>query len=387
MTNRIMLLLVILVFLLAPPVSAAEVEEGIVEGYVLNKTQGNSVANLEVRLSTYMNNQVVKSFTTNTGIDGYFVFKGLLTGISYQHLVMVNYQGVEYSSEELTLKSDGLIKRITLPVYNTTDDDKVVRVEQAHVIIYIEPEGLLVKEYLVFSNDSTLTYVGSRNTADGTMKTLRFILPEQVDEIEITQGLHDCCIVASEDGFYDTDPLSPEGREVIYSYRIKPDASTYVFKHKVNYPIGHLILLVQTDNVKVINPQLLSNEVIDIEGKKFTSFTGDDIESGITISIELLDVSGGRRIHGAWVLTIWLLVILTVFLLIFMLRKKKLTTLKAKTGVEAQYQQGITELAQMDNNFADGKLEEDTYIKLRAAKKSHIVKLQRKMQGKYGSES
>ena len=181
MIKRIILLVVILTLSLTAPALAAEPDSGIIEGQVVNGTEGgSSVADQNITLNIYLNDAEVDSTTAKTDAQSRFVFEGLSTELGYSYQVTLNFQQADYTGDWISF-DDGETNEFTeVTVYDSTTSDEAIRVAMAHTIIYVEQGSLEVVEYYLFVNETDRTYIGSTMaTADGTKETRRFSLPEK----------------------------------------------------------------------------------------------------------------------------------------------------------------------------------------------------------------
>jgi len=160
--KHLALLVVIFTLILAVPASAAEPGKGIIEGQIVNGTEGGgSVANQEITLKTYLNNAEVDSTTTLTDAEGRFAFNELSTETDYGYEVTLTFQEAEYNNEWLTFDNGEATKFTVVTVYDSTASDEAIRVELVHTIIYVESGSLRVEEYLLFTNEADRTFIGS----------------------------------------------------------------------------------------------------------------------------------------------------------------------------------------------------------------------------------
>jgi LPXTG-motif cell wall-anchored protein len=375
--------------LLSPAsVSAAEIGQGTIEGQVINDTEnGGSVDSQEVILTTYLGEEEMETESTTTASDGFFRFLEISTepGLSYD--VEVLYQEVEYRSERLVFDDDNLIKSIELIVYDTTENPEVIEMELAHIIIYVESDILQVEEYLLFINESDKTYVGMISSNDESIReSLKFTIPKGAAELKAGYGLMDCCIIITENGFIDTMPVLPGPKEVVYSYQIYPDSKEYVFSKDADYPVRNLTLLIQGENIDISSEQLFADEPLSIEGVTFNHLTGNNIARGEQLSVQLSELP----VTGSSINIVWLALILAIliggFLFVFTLRRRKLVVEVPPESKEKAYQEVLTELAQLDDDFEDGKIDKEVYRRLRDEKKSQLLQSAKSIKGNAGNQ-
>ncbi len=383
MIKRIALLVTIAILSLSASVLAAEAGSGIIEGQVVNGTEGgSSIADQDITLKTYLNDSEVDSAVTKTGADGHFVFDGLSTESGYSYQVTLTFQQADYTGDWLTFNDGETSKFSEVIVYDATTSDESIKVATAHTIIYVEPGSLWVVEYFLFVNEADRTYIGSKEIAEGTRETARFSLPEEATEVEYGIGLMECCVYGSEEGFVDTMPVLPGGREVVYAYRVNYNSGAYAFSRRVNYPTASFDLLVQGEGVKVAGDQLTTAEPLNIEGMLFTHVSGRDLARGDTLvaSVSNLPETDNQGV------TLWVVLAVAVlvsgFSISYLLRRKRVQPVSPEGNLDQRRQRLLLELAQLDDEFEGGKIPEDVYHKLRIEKKAQLVALMQKLERK-----
>ncbi len=387
MIKRIALLMVIFILSLSTSALAAEPGDIIIEGQVVNGTEGgSSVANQEITLNAYLNDTELNSTITKTDSEGRFVFDSLSTepGNSYQ--VTLTFQEVDYSSEWLSFDDSETSRFTEVTVFDSTTSDEAIKVEMAHTIIYIEEGSLLVMEYLLFVNEADRTYIGSKEiNTDGTKETLRFSLPEEATELQPKSGLMECCIYSSEEGFVDTMPVLPGDAEVLYSYRVDYNSGAYTFSRNVNYPTVNYDLLIQGESSKVISDQLTTAEPFDIDGTWFNHVSGTDLILGNTLVARLSDLPEVSNQGSLIWVTLAMVVLAGGFSFGYLLKRKKAQPLSPEDTLDQRRQGLLIELAQLDDDFEGGRISEEVYRKQRAEKKVQLVELIQKPKEKRDS--
>ncbi len=377
----------ILILSLAAPALAAEPGNGVIEGQVINGTEGaSSVTDQEVTLKISLDNNEVDSKTTKTDAEGRFVFDGLATDSGYGYEVTIKFQQADYYSEQLSFNDGETSKYTEVTVYDSTTSADSVRVEMAHTVIYIEEESLLVAEYFLFVNESDRTYIGSKEmTTEGTRETLTFFLPEDATELQLGQGLMECCVYGSGDGFVDTMPVLPGGKEMIFSYLVAYDSGKYNFSQNMNYPTANYDLLVQGEGSQISSDQLMAKEPMDIGGTLFNHLSGDDLTPGdvvVTRLSGLPDTSNQGTV--IWV-GLTLAVLTIIFSFVYVLKRRRLQPAGIESSLKQQRQRLLVEIAQLDDAFESRKIGEEGYRKLRAGKKKQLVTLIQKAKEKSGT--
>ncbi len=377
MIKRIVLLMIVFVLSLSAPALADESGSGMIEGRIVNGTEGSSsVVGQDVTLKTYLDDAEVGATTARTDAEGSFVFDGLSTEPSYCYQVMLTYQQAEYQSEHLSFDEGETGKSVEVTVYDSTTSDEAIKVEVAHTIIYVGQGSLQVKEYFLFVNEADRTYIGSKEViTEGDRETLKFSLPEEATQLQITLGLMECCIVTSEKGFTDTMPVLPGTSEVAYSYKVNHNSGTYTFSRNVSYPTTKYDLLFQGESIEVTGDQLAAGEPMTIEGTQFSHLTGEALAPGDILVVQLPGLpSTSNQGLARWV-ALTLIVLAGGFGLGYLLRKKRVQPVRPEDSLDRRRQGLLIELAQLDDDFDGGKIPEEDYRRLRTEMKAQLVEL------------
>ena len=387
MIKHIALLAIIFVLSLPASALAAEPGSGIIEGRVVNGTAGGgSVANQDITLNTYLNDAEIGATTAKTNTDGQFVFDGVSTGSGYSYQVTLVFQEAEYYSEWLNFDDGETTEFAEVTVYDSTTSDEAIKVAMSHTIIYVGQGSLKVMEYLFFTNVADLTYIGPEEAAavEGS-KTLRFALPAEATETQITLGLMVCCIRDGDGGFVDTMPFLPGGKEVAYSYTVNHNSGTYTFSQNVNYPTTRYDLLLQGEYIGPISDQLTAEEPMDIEGTLFKHFSSSNLAPGDTLVVQLSSLPDPNRSGGIIWVALVLVVLIVGFGFIYLLRKRRLQPVSTQDSLDQKKQRLLVELAHMDDAFEEGKIPEDVYHRLRAEGKAQLVELMQRTKEESGN--
>ncbi len=374
MTKRIALLVTIFILSIASPVLATESGSGVIEGRIVNGTaDGSIVTDQEVTLNIYLDDAQEGTATFMTDAEGQFKFEGLSTALGYGYEIVINFQGAEYNSKRLNFDEGETAKSTELTVYDSTNDDETIKIAMSHMIIYVEENTLLVKEYHLLVNEADRTYIGA--TGEINTGVLYFSLPEGATELQPTMGLMDCCIVSNENGFADTMPVLPGMKEVAYSYRLYPSSGTYTFSQMINYPIYRLDLLVQGGDIEVASEQLAADEPMHISGIHYDHLSGQELIPGDILMMRLSGLPG-TNIQGnaIWVL-LALAVIVAGFIFVFLIRKKKPIPVSNDDDLSLRKQRLLAELADLDEDFEDGRISKKDHDQLRTEKKAELIEM------------
>ena len=386
MTKRIALGVVIFILSLSAPVLAAE--DGVIEGLLVNGTEGgsSSVADQDITLKTYLDNTEVASTAAKTDADGYFIFDGLETELGYIYQITLTFQQADYYSEGLSFAEGETTKSTEVVVYDSTTSDAAIKVTMSHTVIYVEQGSLWVEKYFLFVNTDNRTYIGSKEApTPGGRETLRFSLPKGATELQYVRGLMGCCIIDSEDGFIDTMPVLPGGKEVVYSYRVDYNSGAYTFSQGVNYPTTNFALLVQGEDIEVASDQLTVEEPMVVEDIWWNHLSGQELASGNILDIRLSGLPQATNQASIMWVVLAVVILGAASGFIYLKRKGRLQPVSHEDDFAQRRQRLLVELAQLDDDFEAGKIQEESYHRLRSVKKAQLIELTQGPKDKSGS--
>ncbi len=377
MIKHLALLVTAFILSLSTPASAAEPDSGVIYGQLVNGTKGSSsVTHQDITLKAYQSDNERDPVATKTDAKGKFVFDGLATDTSYSYQVTLTFQQAEYHSEEFSFNKGETSKSVEVTVYDSTTSDEAIWVATGHTIIYIGQGNLLVKEYLLFVNESDRTYIGSRGAGtDGGRETLRFFLPNGASELQLAGDLMGRCILSSEGDLIYIMPVLPGNMEIAYTYRVNYSSGTYIYSQRVNYPTDIFNLMVQGEGPTVTSHQLTTEGLIDFEGTLFNHLLGSDFTPGETLVVHLSDLPEANNQAAALWALLALVVTICGFGFSYLLRKSKPQPVNLKDDFNQTKYRLLTEMAQLDDDFEAGKIQEENYRRLRATRKAQLVKL------------
>ncbi|MFH1646998.1 MAG: hypothetical protein ABID71_04815 [Chloroflexota bacterium] len=369
MIKRILLLAVLLVLALSVPVAAAD-PGGIIEGQLINGTANStSPTGLAVTLSVFFNDVETESTVTTADADDRFVFTGLDTGPEYRYEAATRYQGVEYRSEPVTFENGDPSGAADIIVYDTTASDEAILVMMSHMILSSQPDSLLVREYYLFVNYSDRTYLGPGG--DAARGTLRFSLPPGAVNLRLTMGLLDGDILLNEDGFMDTRPLPPGSHELAFSYVVGRDSGRYTLNQPIYYPTNRFDLLIQSEDIQVSSAQLAQDEPMDIGGQTYGHLSGQGLAAGNTLAINVSGESGTGGPGLYWLVPLVIVVAAAVFIPLYLVRKRRLRPVPAGGAADRQLLL-LNEIAELDESFEAGQINEEDYHARRDAMKAEL---------------
>ncbi len=350
---------------------------GTIQGQITNGTSGGgSVAGVQVTLFATNSDNSTTHLTTTADASGHYEFKGVNSASTSTYVIGLNYQEADYYSDAQTFSDNETTKNVDITVYESTTDDSAITVVNAHTVMFLENGGLTIQELYVFANMSDRTYIGTLDAATGARGTLRFSLPAGFADLQFGGDLAATGVMASDTGFLDTAPVQPGAKQAFYSYTIPLKSSTYTYSRKIDYPTLKYSMLVQGDKVSIKSDNLTAAGTTNMGTTVFTNVTGSNLAAGSTLSATLSGLDVARKTSPLLWTGLGVIVVGLGLLGLYFLKRKKPETVSAP--VDAQEEERLlAAIADLDDDFENGKIGEGPYRAARAKLKAELVELEK----------
>jgi hypothetical protein len=370
-------LILALMLVVAVPFGASTANDGIIEGSLVNSTAGsvNSVAGLSVILQIYQGSSAGSEKTALSDQEGKYFFDGLKTEADYVYVIKVVFQDVDYYSEPIAFEAGETLKTSQVKVYDTTSSDKSIFIDMAHVIISASTDVLNIRENYLIMNNSDLTYIGSNSS--GKRDTLKFNVPRYATSVTGSVGLDQSLITVQNGSFFSDSVVTPDGTFVSYTYKLAFTEDQKILSWQTNYDMGRFDLLIENPNVRVSGDRLTPESPLTISGKTYDHYSILDLKKGDTLDIHfsgLLPDTQKGSFNWAW---LSLIPVAGVIITLIVLRKKKSRSKSTSEIIPASglKDQLLSEIAALDDSYAEGNINHAEYLKLRHEKKQKLMDL------------
>lgn len=281
--KRIPLFILSLLLLLAagwaPPPQGGEV---VVTGQVTNETPGGTLpAGQPVTLHVLSGMETMETYTTTLSSEGAFRFEDLTLEPDTTLVARVRYQDVAYLSEFVTYDPGGEEPALPVTVYETTDDPSGVVITQLHFFLVVEGDRLQVSEYYLVSNRSERTFVGTQDAEAGRRTTLSFQLPEGAENLRFDSGVLGERFVERAGGFADTRPIPPgmTTSEILFTYEL-PYREGMELDRTPDVGVSSVVLLLAEGGMALEGGQLEAAGTMETQMGPAVSYTAGPLEAG-----------------------------------------------------------------------------------------------------------
>ncbi len=365
---------------------------GTLSGSVINGTAGATLpANLTVTLQGFKGTELLPPQTTVADAEGRFQFSGLETGADYSYIVYTEYLGIQYGTDALKFEADQNQLEADLFIYETTTSDEAISIARIHFIITASEGALVVDEVQSFSNSGDRTYIGAEPPAGAQRTTVRFAPPPQAQDVQVDEGANVGRFVQTADGYADTLPVVPgqSTLQVILSYVIPYDAASTLLTTTFLYPTRAVNVFLSDSGVEMSSQQMILMGQMGTGAQAYIGYVGQNFAKGDTLTLEFkgkvatgaptATPSGGLSTTG-YVLIAGGLVLLLVALAVAYpaLRRKgeAAPSEEAAMPCDDECEELLAAIADLDDLFEAGELDEETYRRRRQALKARLLEIQ-----------
>jgi len=381
---------------LLAPIALAQ-GEGVIEAQVVNGTEGGgSVEGLTVTLRAFQGMMdELEPQTAVADAGGRVCFEGVDTSPDVTYVLTAPYRGVDYNSRPLNFEEGGGRTLIaSFEVYEVTGNSNEtgieIEVERMHVFVEFQDGAMSVGELYIFTNTGDQTFIGVEDPQLGRRLTLRFALPEGATNLRFQMGGEGGRYVTTEEGFADTEAVRPgTGQQVLYGYTMSyREADTFDFFKPLLYPTANLNVLVPRVGVKVTSDQVELGEIRTVEGQAYLNLNGKNFAAGDQLSVHFAGLQGvvqqpatPEATEGGfdpnWI-ALGLAALALVGVVIYPALRRSGTPASASESVEpagARLTPLLQAIADLDDAFEAGRMDESSYRQQRQALKSEALAL------------
>jgi len=258
---------------------------GIIKGEVINNNKKLGEAGVQLVLKAFMGDRETDERRAKTNEKGEFEFLNLPWDRGYT--ISLNYKGAEYVTDKMVFFPDEDEKVLELPVYETTESDTDIAIEEGHMIIQVSDGSISVADITVLNNKGEGIFIGENDIEGGRKETLSFSIPDGATNISFIHGLSQDMLVRTREGFSDTQGVWHGLKRVVYTYELPYESGRNEISKVVSYPTDSFLLLVSDSGDEVGVEGLLGGESVEVEGNNYLKWIGNNLNKGSNIIITI----------------------------------------------------------------------------------------------------
>ena len=364
----------------------AALEKFEIQGKVIPPTGVTLNGGITANLQLYDGMTLSSVLTTDVAADGSFTFKDVEPVEGRVYMVLVNYEGLQYSSDPIHTTDivNGQPVKVEVPVSQTTTDASVLSAQRMHVFFDLSNSttSIQVVELYVINNSSDRVVVAETPG----QPVVTFNLPVGAVNLQFQDGtLGDGQYVATESGFGDLRPISPgDGVQELFAYEL-PYTSKLSLDLPISLPVEAAVIMVP-QGVKLKSSQLSSSGQSSMSGMNIEIYTSSNLAKDSTLKMTLSGRPGSSSSTSNNLVAIILGgVALAAALggaIFLILRQRKPLAVE---GVEEEEPPSLETsdslmdaIIALDDEFQAGKLPREAYETRRAELKARLAELQGK---------
>jgi hypothetical protein len=366
---------------------------GVVEGRVVNATEGKPVSSITVTLHVLQGDVEIDRLASQADGQGRFRFAGLDSGPTMSYWAEAAYQGVGFSSgQPRPFAENQQTLSLPLDVFEATTGDADISLERVHYIVEYDPAHIYVAELYLFDNSGRRVYVG-REGEDGRPETVRIVLPPGAENVASQAGGLDPRFKLTPGALIDTAPVLPGSAShvIFFGYVLPYQGDTFRLEREVPYAVENVNVLSEDSGPQLSGEQLTPLGVHQAQGQSYQNYTSTPLEKGAKLVVNIGGLSRVRAVPeepSAPAVAVsqytlrWLGVGLAVLALLATgaypwLRQRPTggETKRESSEVEARRRKLLQAIADLDDAHQAGELAESSYRSQREQRKAELVAL------------
>ncbi|HYU17461.1 MAG TPA: SHOCT domain-containing protein [Chloroflexota bacterium] len=380
------LAIVVLLVAAFDPAAVGAEGGGRIDGQVINGTAGApSPASLRVTVHIFQDRSKIGEQVVETDGAGHFMLLGLDIGSGKLYFPVVEYGGASYFPERPIVLDDATAKSVEIRIFEPSSSDDAIAFDRANLLVLgVTPTALSVMQMGAVVNRSDRTYVGGSGADPASREpTLRFPLPSGAAQVTPQAGLSPGELTSTADGFASTGPVLPGRHELAFSYQIPIDGPTLDITAPQAYPTGAFNLYLPATGLSASSPQLRFQGTSELGGQRYQLYSAEELPRGAQVSIRLSGLPAAFRPRPQQLSLVVLgasSVVLACGALVA-LRRRPPRVAAVGAGdltsgpLDPERLTLVRALAELDERYAAGEIDESQYREQRQRDKARLVAL------------
>ncbi len=365
----------------------AAVGTGAVSGQVTNGTAGATVP-ADLKVSLYVINAQGATAPTDTTVDadGKFAFANIDIRADQKYVVTTTYNGRAYGSEAKA--GDPTTNKVDLPIsiYETTDDTSVLTILAWVSQVQMIGNNLQISDFIQIGNSADRAY--STNVAVDAQRYASVDIPVPADALIMSADVTNSRYTIGADGHsvVDTAPVLPGQSYIFQMVYALPYRGNIQIEQSVPYALsGAYRLLANLPGANVTSDVLQSLGPQELSGVQYQAYgTSNPLKAKDTIRYA---VQGGSQANSSstgvvskdqlipLVLIVAGLIVVFISGVLYWHSRRPPSVETANRNRDELIDGLIQQIAELDETYRMGSLDEDIYQKRRERLKLRLAAL------------
>lgn len=377
-----LLALPLLVFAAAPV--AAEPNDGVVSGQLVNKTAGGGPTSDTTVLLVSFGRKEQKPLgqrSAQTDADGRYTFTDLDRDANVVYLTLARFQNVNYPTDQPFQLTDQATAQANIDVYETTTADDAIQLESLNLLVMGADQGVVQgMEMGALVNNGDRTFITANPQDQQLARAIKFSLPSGAMNVQMQSGFNDQDVTAGVGGVQVTSPVPPGRHQFAMSFQIPYTGSNVDVSLQIPYPTASFNVYLPDTGLKLDGSPLRSAGPAQLGGQSYALYNANNLAKATLIGGQLSGLGSTGAIGPNQLALISLGVVLFVIgggVLLFgsRLRPGAAPSRGSSGDTEQERLELVIRLAALDERFAAGAIGKTEYDAERARGKKRLREL------------
>ena len=267
--------------LICLPFAVGQGDIGKIKGQVIDKRENLPLSQQLVVLQIRREGEDVQQRETATDDNGFYIFDNLSTVFDVHYVVSTNYEGKEYTEQDLVLSEWMPNITVNIEIGAFTDDPSQMKIRSHTLIIGPPPPdhapdgAVSVLELIQIENTSELSF---QTSIDNQPAGMYFNLPNGYESLQVDQtfkqelGVNANRLIANQ-------PLAPGTHQVGYSYLMHVVGSDLVLPRQLTFDTAQLYVFISDGMPLVPQSRILgAGRREQVHGLVYTIYATDPVK-------------------------------------------------------------------------------------------------------------
>jgi mono/diheme cytochrome c family protein len=359
----------------------------VISGAVVNGTSGEPLDGEHTALLRAFTQDlnITLNMTTTLDAEGNYAFDLTEVPQDWFYRVGVTYDDVEFGSDFGQLSFDLTELEMPVTVYESTSDPSGLNIEQLHLIVAFGPETIQVSELYQVNNNEDTVFTGESGNAD--LGTFEISVPDGAERVNFQRGFGSIDsfipaqeVIQTESGYADTLPLrpGPATLTILATYDLPYDEQASL-SHPLNYDTSRVNLVLPDVGVELAGTaDWVAGGQTAMQGGSVSTYGQSDLPAGSELSLDLegkprATTSSSSTVSSVGDNSTELLIGAVAAVIVIGIAAVFIRRWRVEADDEWDQDELLQALADLDDEFAAGEIDERTYQRERDELKAELA--------------
>jgi len=223
--------------------------------------------------------EVVKRIETKLNAKGEVILENLPVGQIVQPVARVRHGGADYQAVGDIMHAGPPDQRITVVVYESTEEAPAWVIRTRHVFVRRTGEGLYVKEMMIVESPTDRAWLGKK-VAGGERATLELTLPKNTGRVDFYVGLYQGLTELKDRQLINHMALPPGTSKYQFGYVVPIEGGKAGIEIAIPADTDQLVLLLPDDGAKASVTGLSGGETVEMGPQKMRLYKAEKLKAG-----------------------------------------------------------------------------------------------------------